>query len=407
MAEEEAHDASGMVVAGSAMRRTAIGIVGTGFAALAHLEALRRIPEIEVVAIAGSDPDRTSQLADRYGLRAYTDHRALLDDPRVHAVHNCTVNERHCEVSLDALERGKHVLTEKPLAVNSDESARLVAAAERAQRDGVLSGVCFNYRHYPLVAQIREMIQGGDYGRVHFVHGQYLQDWLLFDTDWNWRVQEAEQGGSRAVADIGSHWADLAQHVIGDRISEVFADVGTLHKTRRPPSERQGTFSGGDGSGEAVRVDSEDFGAVLVRFESGARGTFAVSQTSAGRKNGLSIQVDTASAAFAWHQEEPERAWVGRRGAPNLELVRDPATLDAAVAGLAHLPAGHPEGWCDALRNVFDDFYSAVAASRAGQPYDMRVASFRDGHERVLLVEAVMRSHREQRWTPVATTEAR
>jgi predicted dehydrogenase len=244
------------------------------------------------------------------------------------------------------------------------------------------------------------MIRNGEYGPPHFVHGHYLQDWLLLETDWNWRIQESANGSSRAVADIGSHWADLVQHLTGERVSEVLADLGTLHHTRLPPSQDGGTFSAG---GEPVEVSSEDFGTVLVRFESGARGAFAVSQTSAGRKNGLSFQVDTSQAAFAWNQENPERAWVGRRTGPNLELVRDPANLDPAAAGLAHLPAGHPEGWSDALRNVFDDFYGAIAARRFGREHETRVAGFRDGHARVLLVEAVMRSHREQRWTRVET----
>jgi predicted dehydrogenase len=385
--------------------RIRVGVAGTGFAASSHLEALARLPDVEVVAVSGRDPSRTRELAARYGARAHEDHFALLDDPSVEAVHNCTINRLHPEVNLGALERGKHVLSEKPLASGGHESAELAAAAERAASDGVVSGVCFNYRHYPLVAQIREMLRTGEHGAPHFVHGGYLQDWLLLRTDWNWRLDEADNGPSRAVADIGSHWSDLVQHVTGDRIVSVLADLGTLHPTRLRPADDRATFAtAGDEDGEPVDVETEDFGSVLVRFASGARGSFVVSQTSAGCKNGLSFQVDAARAAFAWDQETPDRAWVGRRGGPNLELVRDPSTLLPRAARLARLPAGHGEGWFDALRNLLADFYAGVDARRTDSEHDSDVATFEEGHARVQLVEAVLASHREQRWCelPVA-----
>jgi predicted dehydrogenase len=374
--------------------RIGVGVVGTGFMAGAHLDALRRLPEVEIVAVAGHDPGHTAQLGARHGARAYGDYRELLDDPAVESVHTCTINRLHHDVNLAALERGKHVLSEKPLAIDSQESARLVAAAEQA---GSVSGVCFNYRHYPLVAQIRAMLQSGEYGAPHLVHGHYLQDWLLLESDWNWRLQEADGGASRAVADIGSHWADLVQHVTGDPIVEVFADLGTLHPTRVRGDADHATFaSAASAGGERHTVETEDYGNVLLRFLSGARGAFTVSQTSAGRKNHLSFQIDAAHAAFAWDQEHPDHGWVGRRSGPNLELVRDPAE-----APLSSLPPGHAEGWSDALRNLFADFYASVAARRAGGDRASDVASFRDGHARVQLVEAVVTSHREQRWAAV------
>jgi predicted dehydrogenase len=383
-----------------------VGVVGTGFAATAHLEALARLAGVEVVAIAGSDAERTGLLASAHGARAYRDHGELLADPAVDAVHACTVNQRHFAVNLAALEAGKHVLSEKPLATCSEESAALAAAAAVAAERGIVSAVCFNYRHYPMVAQIREMLRTGEHGAPHFVHGEYLQDWLLYETDWNWRVDPAVGGASRAVADIGSHWSDLVQHVTGDVIEEVFADLATLHHTRLRPVRDGSTFTAapdgaGNGSGEPVAVQSEDFGTVLVRFRGGARGAFTVSQASAGRKNGLRFQVDAARAAFAWDQERPERAWVGRREGPNLELVRDPGALLPRAARLARLPAGHPEGWADALRNVLADFYGAIGAHRNGGEHVSDLASFADGHARVALVEAVMASDREQRWTRV------
>ncbi|MEA2180304.1 MAG: hypothetical protein QOG77_3601 [Solirubrobacteraceae bacterium] len=386
--------------------RIGVGVVGTGFAATAHIDALLRLPEVELVAVAGSDPQRTAELAARHGVRAYADHHELLADPAVQAVHTCTVNRRHHEVNLAALRAGRHVLSEKPLAMDAQQSGALAVEARRAAERGIVSGVCFNYRHYPMVAQIREMLRTGEYGAPHFVHGEYLQDWLLHDTDWSWRVMPEEAGVSRAVADIGSHWADLVQHITGDVVEEVFAELATLHRTRRRPASDAATFAGADPDGdtEPVAVSSEDYGTVLLRFRSGARGTFTVSQTSAGRKNGLRFQVDAANAAFAWDQERPERAWVGRRGEPNLQLVRDPAMLLPRAARLARLPAGHPEGWFDALRNLFADFYATVGARQNGAgEQTSEVATFADGHARVALVDAVVASDREQRWTRVET----
>jgi predicted dehydrogenase len=293
------------------------------------------------------------------------------------------------------------VLSEKPLALDSEQSAELAAAAARA---GVVNAVCFNYRHYPVVAQIRAMLAEGEYGAPHFVHGAYLQDWLLLPTDWNWRLETADAGLSRAVADIGSHWTDLVQHVTGDSIVEVLADLATLHSERVRPEHEVEAFQQAGGNGTRVRIETEDFGSVLVRFASGARGSFTVSQASAGRKNGLWFEIDAAKGAFYWHQEDPNRAWVGRRGAPNLELTRDPGAMDPRAARLTRLPAGHPEGWLDALTGLVWDFYDALAAARDGRPHEGELATFQQGHARVCLVEAIMESDREQRWTPVAAT---
>jgi predicted dehydrogenase len=367
-----------------------VGVIGTGFAASCHLDALARQPGVEVVAIAGGNAERAARVAAEHRIpHSYGSYGELLAHDGLDAVHNCTINRLHHEVSLAALERGLHVLSEKPLAVDREQSASLVAAAAHA---GVVAAVCFNYRHYPVVAQIRAMLASGDHGAHHFVHGAYLQDWLLLESDWNWRLDPADGGTSRAVADIGSHWADLVQHVTGDRIVEVFADLATLHRTRTRPANGSVTFESGSGAGERVAISSEDHGTVLVRFAGGARGSFTVSQTSAGMKNGLRFQVDAAEAAFAWHQEDPNRAWVGRREGPNLELCRDPRLPHS------RLPAGHPEGWLDALAALVRDFYSAVAGGGRGGD----IATFEDGHGLVCLVDAIMASHRAQRWEPVA-----
>jgi predicted dehydrogenase len=371
-------------------------VVGTGFAARAHLDALSRLPGVRAVAVAGHDPARVEELAGTYGLRGFGDWADLIADEEVEAIHDCSVNRLHFEVNLAALMADKHVLSEKPLAISFEQSAVLASAAAEASERGVLSGVCFNYRHYPMVAQAREMLASGEYGRPHFVRGQYLQDWLLLASDWNWRVEAAEAGDSRAAADIGTHWADLAQYVLDDPISEVLADLTVLHAKRERP---------GPDEPEKVMVAGEDFGSVLLRFRSGARGAMTFSQTSAGWKNGLSLQIDTPRAGFEWQQERPERLWVGRREAPNLELLRDPGALLPRAASLARLPAGHPEGWNDALRNLCAEFYAAIDDRRHGRPVTSDVATFADGHARVAFVESVLASDREGRWRAVPVAE--
>jgi predicted dehydrogenase len=379
-------------------RRTPIGvgIVGTGFAARAHLDALARLPGVRAVAVAGHDPARVEELAGTWGLRGFSDWADLIAADEVEAVHDCSVNRMHFEVNLAALVAGKHVLSEKPLAISSEQSAVLASAAAEAAAEGVLSGVCFNYRHYPMAVQIREMLASGEFGRPHFIRGQYLQDWLLLESDWNWRVEAGEAGDSRAVADIGTHWADLAQYVLGDPIAEVLADLTTLHRKRERP--------GPDGP-EKVAVAGEDFGSVLLRFRSGAHGAMTFAQTSAGRKNGLSLQIDTGGAGFEWEQERPDRVWVGRREGPNLEMLRDPDSLLPRAAALARLPAGHPEGWNDALRNLCAEFYAAIGDRRDGAPVTSEVATFADGHALVCFVEAVLASDRDGRWTAVPVAE--
>ena len=270
-----------------------VGVVGTGFAASSHLDAIRRLPGVEIRGVVGSSEERGRVAARRLGVRrAYRSLDELLEDTDVDAVHNCTPNHLHAGITLAALAAGKHALSEKPLAMDSAETAQMTRAASES---GLVTGVCFNYRHFPLVQQVRAMLSSGMERRVHFVHGSYLQDWLLHRDDWNWRLETTKAGPTRAVADIGSHWIDTVEHVTGDRVVEVVAELGRLHDERLRPAGEVETFAGGSGAGVPVRVETEDFGSVLLRFASGARGAFCVSQVSPGRKNRLWFQIDTAS----------------------------------------------------------------------------------------------------------------
>src|SRR4051794_23016075 len=325
----------------TATRPIRVGVVGTGFAASSHLDALSRVGGVQVVGLVGRSEASGREAAARLGVpRAYPDLDALLAGD-VAGVDNCTPNHVHAEVTLAALDAGKHVLSEKPLGIDAAEADRLAAAARRSQ---LVAGVCFNYRHFPLVQEVRAIIAEGADGPVHQVHGGYLQDWLLHRDDWNWRLESAKAGATRAVGDIGSHLIDTVQHVTGDRIVEVVADFGRLHDERLRPAGATGTFAGPAADGVPFPVDTEDFASILLRFAGGAQGAFEVSQVSPGAKNRLTFRLDTAGASFAWDQEEPNRLAIGRRDRANEDLVRDPSLLHPGPAALAHYPGGHQEG---------------------------------------------------------------
>jgi predicted dehydrogenase len=382
-----------------------VGVIGTGFAAARHADALRRLPSVQLVGIASGTRSRAIEAARRLGAEhAFRDALELIEDPGVDAVHICTINRLHAELSAAALRAGKHVVTEKPLSTDRQSAEMLARVAEDAAQSGTVAAVCFNYRHYSLIQQLRAMLASGEHGPVHFIHGSYLQDWLLYDTDWNWRLDPASNGTSRAIADIGSHWIDLVQHVSGQRITAVLADLETLHAVRqRPATETRTSAPRASDRREAVGVECEDFGSVIMRFTEGARGTVAVSQVSSGRKNRLTFQIDTSEAAVAWDQEHPDAAWMGRRRLPNLQLTRDPVD-----DGMGALPSGHPEGWRDALYNLCADFYGAVEARRNGQQYAGAFATFADGHQIAEVVEAILESNRTSSWVGVsASSEVR
>jgi predicted dehydrogenase len=271
---------------------TTAAVIGAGFAGAAHVEALRRVG-VHVAAIAASSPERAASAAARLGIARWSgDYRELVADPGIDVIHNCTPNDLHLDVNLAALEAGKHILSEKPLGLDGSETARLVAAAAEAAGT---SGVCFNYRHYPIVAEVRERL--GEGPAPHLVQGTYLQDWLLAETDWNWRLEPARAGAARALGDIGSHWIDLIQHVTRRRVVRVCGRTGRLHETRRRPAERTLTFERGAGDAEQVDVRTEDYATVLVELDGGPHGVLTVSQVSPGMRNRLSFHLDTAEAA--------------------------------------------------------------------------------------------------------------
>src|SRR5205823_5778169 len=352
-------------------------VVGTGFIGVVHVEALRRLG-VQVHGVVGSSRQRAASRARDLGLPpAYESFQAMLNDARVDVVHITSPNHLHHEHAKAALEAGKHVVCEKPLAMSSAQSAELL---EVAQRSGRVHAVNFNLRFYATNQHVHGMIANRELGDVRLVSGHYLQDWLLLDTDWNWRLDPSLGGDLRAVADIGSHWMDMTSFLTGRNIVSVMADLSTFVKQRR---------------GQEVRT--EDAATILLRYEGGARGALTVSQVSPGRKNSLAYELDGSTSAAAWNSERPDELWLGHRGRNNELLLRDPAILNDEGRRAASLPGGHAEGFADTFRGLYATVYAAVAEGKPGEGYP----TFADGHDEMLVCEAVLRSSREQRWVEV------
>jgi predicted dehydrogenase len=384
------------------MSQMGIALVGTGFIGPVHVEALRRL-EIAVVGVLGSAPEKSRAMAGRLGgARAYDSYDELLADPQVRSVHVTSPNRCHYEQCRRALEAGKHVVCEKPLAMNAGESAKLVALAERSP---AAAAVCYNVRFYPLCLEIKERIAAGELGDIYHVTGSYVQDWLLYETDFNWRVLAEEGGALRAVADIGTHWLDLVQSITGQAVTEVCADLKTVMPTRRRAKGSVETFQSKlslERETEAVAVTTEDYGSVLLHFDGGAGGALTVSQVTAGRKNCLHFEIAGSKGAAAWNSERPNELWLGRRDRPNELLVRDPALLHPPVRPFANYPGGHNEGFPDSFKQLFRAIYDAIDRGDHNAP---RYPTFADGHREILICEAILESQRRRGWVPVTSRE--
>ena len=352
------------------------------------------------MALAGSNAERTAVRAKALGVpRATADVDSLMDDPGIDVIHVCTPNDTHVALATRALEAGKHVVVEKPLAAASSEARSLVDLAARVGRHAM---VAFTYRGYPMVRRARQLVEAGELGKLRLIHGNYLQDWLSDETDYNWRL-EPSSGASRAVADIGSHWVDTAEFVSGRRVTAVFADLATfIPFRRRPLAEAATAFETATGETEAVTISSEDAATILLRFDDGSRGAVVISQVSPGRKNAFGFEIAGALASLAWQQERPESLWIGSR-AEARRLTRQP---EGATSGVPSLPAGHPEGWAEALRDVLRAFYAAIADGAPlpapGEPAPYPTVA--DGARSVAVVEAVVASARSDRWVELEGT---
>jgi predicted dehydrogenase len=385
----------------------AAAVIGGGFIGAVHVEALRRIG-VEVVGLLGSSVEHARPVAERLAIsRVYRTLEELLGDGQVGVVHIASPNQHHFEQARRVLESGRHVVCEKPLVTSARAAATLVALAE--SRPAQAAAVNYNVRYYPLCHEMRARLAAGTLGRVLAVTGSYVQDWLLHPDDYNWRVETGGPANLRAVADIGTHWTDLAQFVLRAPIRALSADLATFHPRRKKPGGTAETFSAtGSSAGPRpateVAVTTDDHAGVLLRFDGGGRGLFHVSQVTAGRKNRLTLEIAATLGALYWDSESPNRLWIGSRTGPNQVLTRDPALLDPTSAGLCHYPGGHAEGFADTFKQLYLDVYGWITSGRqAGRAPTF--PTFADGAREIRLCEAIAESAASGRWVTISDRE--
>jgi predicted dehydrogenase len=376
------------------MKKLKVAIFGIGFMGRVHTEALRRLGNVEVVGVAGRTAAAAQKFADAMAIeRATGNYQDLLADPELNAIHICTPNELHFPMAQAAMQAGKHVLCEKPLASTIAEANAMLALAKEK---GLAHCTLYNVRAYPQVQNMRRMREAGELGDVQVVQGTYSQDWLLYDTDWNWRI---ESGPSRTFADIGTHWCDLAEHITGRQITSLCADLTTFLDTRKKPKGSVETFTGKTlqpSEYDEVAIRTEDFGAMIFAMGEKTKGSLTVSQVSVGRKNRLFIEIFGTKASVAWNAECPDELWIGHRNSPNQIVVKDPSLLTSGATSWADLPGGHSEGYDDTFKQIFRRFYRRVADETAPIEYP----TFEDGIRQMRVLDAVLESSRKRAWVP-------
>jgi predicted dehydrogenase len=379
------------------MKAIKTAIFGTGFMGRVHLEAVQRVESVEATAIFGRNTQALQSLGSGFSVpKTTSDNREILRDSSVDAVHICTPNAQHFAMTKEALQAGKHVLCEKPLTTTVAEAEELVSLAAK---QGLRNCVCHNLRYYPMVQQMRRLREAGELGEILVVQGTYSQDWLLYDTDWNWRVDASAAGASRCMGDIGSHFFDMAEHVSGLRVTSLCADLQTFHATRKQPKHSVETFANklrGPGDYVETPVTTEDFGAVVFRMGNRTRGSMTASQVSAGRKNGFSLEIYGTKSSVAWNQERPDELWQGHRDTPNSISVKDPSLLLAGARSYADLPGGHSEGYDDTFKQVFRRFYRSISESSATE-----YPQFVDGLRQMVILKSVLDSSKKHGWVDV------
>ncbi|MCL2588665.1 MAG: Gfo/Idh/MocA family oxidoreductase [Oscillospiraceae bacterium] len=376
------------------MSKVKVGVIGTGFIGPAHIEALRRLGYVDVLALADVDEKTAREKADLLCIeKAYGDYRDLLADDEIAVVHICTPNHLHYPMAKEALLAGKHVICEKPLAMNAKEAYELV---ELAKEKGLLNAVHYNMRYYPLVQQAKTMVEKGELGRILAINGSYQQDWLFFETDYNWRLDSKLSGETRAVADIGTHWFDMMEFITGLRIQKLCADFATFHPQRKKPLKPIETYTGKlleASDYTEVPIDTEDYASVLLRYENGAHGSFTTNQVAAGRKNRCYFEIYGDKQAIWWDSESPNELWIGKRDGNNEVMIKDPSLMHPEAVAFAAFPGGHPEGFPDTSRQMFAEVYRHIRDGSTD-----KFPNFLDGARELDLCDAIFESAKSEKW---------
>lgn len=384
------------------MEKIKVGIIGTGFIGPAHIEALRRLGNIDIIALADINEEVAKQKAEVLNIKGYYgNYKDLLNNKQIDIVHVCTPNYLHYTISKEALLAGKHVVCEKPLAMNSSEAGDLIKIAKSKN---LVNAVHFNLRFYPLMHQAKSMVENGELGRILAVNGSYQQDWLFYETDFNWRLQPEFSGDSRAVADIGSHWLDLIEYITGIKVAQVCADFATFHPVRKKPLKPVETYSGKLLTPEDyadIKINTEDYATVLLRLDSGAHGSMTVNQVAAGRKNRLYFELYGSRKAIGWDSERPNELWIGRRDGNNETIMKDPSLLYQYARDIVSFPGGHNEGFPDTSKQMFKKLYKYISDEGYLKGLEPDFPTFEAGQRELILCEQIVNSAKTGKWEKV------
>ncbi len=372
-----------------------VGIIGMGYIGESHIEAVRRIGSCKLVAIADTNYELACQKAEMYGIeKVYASVDELLSDKDIDVVHNCTPNFLHKQINEKIIRSGKHLFSEKPLTMNYEEAKSLLEI--KKQFPNTHAAVNFNYRMNPMVQEIRARIKNGEAGDIRIITGSYEQDWLMYDTDYSWRLEPEVSGNSCCIADIGSHWMDIIQHVTGHKIVSVMGDVVTVIPVRKKPAKQQETFRD-DVSEDYIEVEvkNEDYAAVMFKTDKGATGVFHVTELAAGRGCNFNFEINGSVLSYGWNQEENDKMWVGRRGGDNSVIKRNPNLISQSAKPYTSLAMGHPEGWNDAFKGNIYAFYKFLADGGKGERI---YSTLEDAAYIVKLTEKIIESSKKKTW---------
>jgi len=381
------------------MKKLRVGVIGTGFIGPVHVEALKRTGLANVVALADVNDEVAALKAEALDIPvSYGNYKDLLADNDIDIVHICTPNHLHFQMSKEAMEAGKHVVCEKPLAMNSDEAKILV---DIAKEKGRVNAIHFNLRFYPLMQQAKAMVESGQLGEIFTVNGSYQQDWLFYETDYNWRLESEFSGESRAVADIGSHWFDAVEFITGLKTRKVCADFATFHPIRKKPLKPVETYSGKMLKPEDyadMEINTKDYATVLIRFDGKAHGSMTVNQVAAGRKNRMLLEIYGSKKSLVINTERCNELWVGNRDGANQVIMKDPSLLEQSARDIVSYPGGHNEGFADTSKQMFIKLYRHILSGASGS---VEFPTFKSGERELVLCEKIVESAKTEAWVEV------
>ncbi|MEY8355522.1 Gfo/Idh/MocA family oxidoreductase [Lachnospiraceae bacterium 54-53] len=373
-----------------------MGVVGTGFIGRVHIETVRRLGNVEVVALA--DTISAKEAAESLNVPQYfTGYRQMIDTMKLDVLHICTPNNTHFEIAMYAMEHGVHVICEKPMCVSIEEARALVT---KARETGLIAAINFHNRFYPMNNHLKNVIQDGELGEIFSITGSYTQDWLLYETDYSWRLNSSESGSTRAVADIGSHWMDLAEYVTGQKIVAVNADFSTIHPTRKKPKGHVIAFSKekfAEEDYEDIAIDTEDNASVMFRFSNGAKGSAFFSQVIAGKSVAIDLLVGGYKKSAEWNSEVCNQLNIGQRDSYNQVMEKGIATVHPNTRPLIAYPFGHLEGFPDAFKQCFANVYNSIDNPQVIREY----ATFEDGLHEMVLCSKIFESNQKQQWVNI------